>query len=86
MALERNREPAAQVGVKPVSGHELVHSVEELKMLVEQSTGGGVMMEEERDASRHLRPGRPGRAPGDDPRTEMIAVEADTPWKRSSPW
>jgi len=35
------------VGVEPASGHELVHSVEELKMLVTASTEVGVMESEE---------------------------------------
>jgi CBS domain containing-hemolysin-like protein len=35
------------VGVRPVAGHELVHSVEELKMIVTASTEGGVVEEEE---------------------------------------
>ncbi len=35
------------VGVKPASGHELVHSVEELKMLVTASAEGGVVKDEE---------------------------------------
>lgn len=35
------------VGVKPASGHELVHSVEELKMLVTASTEWGVVETEE---------------------------------------
>jgi CBS domain containing-hemolysin-like protein len=35
------------IGVQPTSGHGLVHSVEEIKMLVDASTEGGVMQEEE---------------------------------------
>ena len=35
------------VGVEPASGHELVHSVEELKMLVTASAESGVMEDEE---------------------------------------
>jgi CBS domain containing-hemolysin-like protein len=35
------------VGVEPAAGHELVHSVEELKMLVTASTEGGVVESEE---------------------------------------
>jgi CBS domain containing-hemolysin-like protein len=68
------------VGVKPASGHELVHSVEELKMLVDQSAEGGVMMVEESEMLHAI------FDLGDlvvrqvmIPRTEMIAVEADTP-------
>jgi len=68
------------VGVKPASGHELVHSVQELKMLVDQSAEGGVMMAEESEMLHAI------FDLGDlvvrqvmIPRTEMIAVEADTP-------
>jgi CBS domain containing-hemolysin-like protein len=66
------------VGVKPASGHQLVHSVEELKMLVDQSAEGGVMMVEESEMLHAI------FDLGDlvvrqvmIPRTEMIAVEAD---------
>lgn len=68
------------VGVVPASGHHLVHSVEELKMLVDASTQGGTV---EVDESEML------HAVFDFgdlvvrqvmiPRTEMVAVEADTP-------
>ncbi len=37
------------VGVEPASGHELVHSVEELKMIVSASAEGGVVEDEERE-------------------------------------
>jgi len=68
------------VGVKPASGHELVHSVEELKMLVTASTEGGVVEAQESEmlhaifdleelVVRQVMI----------PRTEMVAVEADTP-------
>ncbi|MBL7163058.1 MAG: HlyC/CorC family transporter [Anaerolineales bacterium] len=36
-------------GVQPASGHELVHSVEELKMIVTASAEGGVVEDEERE-------------------------------------
>lgn len=68
------------VGVQPASGHQLVHSVEELKMIVAASTEGGTV---EVDESEML------HAIFDlsaltvrqvlVPRTEMIAVEADEP-------
>ena len=68
------------IGVQPASGHQLVHSVEELKMIVSASAEGGVMHAEERemlDAVFDF---------GDlvvrqvtVPRTEVVAVEADTP-------
>ena len=68
------------IGIQPVSGHQLVHSIEELKMLVTASTQGGVVEEEEREMLhavfdlggmivRHVMI----------PRTEIIAAEADTP-------
>lgn len=67
------------VGVEPASGHELVHSVEELKMLVTASAEGGVVEVEESEMlhaifdlsvllTRQVMV----------PRTEVIAVEADT--------
>ena len=37
------------LGVQPASGHELVHSVEELKMIVTASAEGGVVEDEERE-------------------------------------
>lgn len=68
------------VGVKPVSGHQLLHSVEELKMLVTASAQGGVVEEDEGEmvhaifdlAELMVRQVMI-------PRTEMVAVEADTP-------
>ncbi|MBK5108656.1 MAG: HlyC/CorC family transporter [Anaerolineales bacterium] len=68
------------VGVKPASGHELVHSVEELKMLVTASTKEGVVAEQESELLHAIFDF------GDllvrqvmIPRTEIIAVEADLP-------
>ncbi len=68
------------VGVQPASGHQLLHSVEELKMLVTASAQGGVVKEDEGEmlhaifdmADLMVRQVMI-------PRTEMIAVEADTP-------
>jgi CBS domain containing-hemolysin-like protein len=68
------------VGVKPASGHELVHSVEELRMIVTASTEGGAV---EADESEMLQAVFDFR----DmivrqvmvPRTEIVAVEADMP-------
>lgn len=66
------------LGFKPTSEHTLVHSVQELKMLIEASEKSGVLEEEERDMIHAV------FAFGDltarevmVPRTEMIAVEAD---------
>ena len=68
------------IGVKPASGHELVHSVEELKMLVTASSEGGVVEPQEREMLHavfdfgELLVGQVMI-----PRTEIIAVEADIP-------
>ena len=68
------------VGVKPASGHELVHSVAELKMLVTASAESGEVEADERDMLHAI------FDLGDllvrqvmIPRTEIQAVEADTP-------
>lgn len=66
-------------GVQPASGHQLAHSVEELKMLVTASAEGDVIEEDESEMLhavfdfselmvRHVMV----------PRTEVIAVQADT--------
>jgi putative hemolysin len=67
-------------GVHPATGHELVHSVEELKMLVTASTEGGVVAEQESELLHAI------FEFGDllvrqvmIPRTEITAVEADLP-------
>lgn len=68
------------IGVKPATGHELVHSVEELKMLVTASTEGGVVEPQEREMLHavfdfgELLVGQVMI-----PRTEIVAVEADIP-------
>jgi putative hemolysin len=66
------------LGVAPASGHELVHSVEELKMLVSASAVGGVVEDEEEEILHAVFDF------GDTlvrqvmiPRTEMIAVPAE---------
>lgn len=68
------------IGVRPASGHELVHSVAELKMLVTASTEGGVVEPHESELLHAV------FEFGDllvrqvmIPRTEIIAVEADLP-------
>jgi CBS domain containing-hemolysin-like protein len=68
------------VGVQPASGHQLVHSVEELKMLVTASAEGGVVEAEESEMLHAI------FNLGDllvrqvmVPRTEIVAVEADVP-------
>ena len=68
------------LGVKPASGHELVHSVEELKMLVTASAESGVVEREEKEMLHAI-------FDFSDllvrqvmvPRTEVTAVEADLP-------
>jgi CBS domain containing-hemolysin-like protein len=67
-------------GVQPASGHELAHSVEELKMLVTASAQGGVVEQDESVMLHAI------FDLGDllvrqmmIPRTEMVGVEADTP-------
>ena len=66
------------IGIQPATGHQLVHSVEELKMLVTASTEGGVVEEEEREMLHAVFDF------GDllvrqvmIPRTEIVAVEAE---------
>jgi CBS domain containing-hemolysin-like protein len=68
------------IGVKPATGHELAHSVEELKMLVTASAKGGVVEVEESQMLHAI------FDMGDllvrqvmIPRTEIVAIEADTP-------
>jgi CBS domain containing-hemolysin-like protein len=68
------------VGLKPPSGHSLVHSEEELKMLVTASQEAGVLEEEEEQmlhrvfAFSDLTAGQVMV-----PRTEMVALAIDTP-------
>jgi CBS domain containing-hemolysin-like protein len=67
------------VGIKPASGHQLVHSVEELKMIVSASADEGVVEKDERemlDAIFDLGELQVGQVMV--PRTEILAVEADT--------
>ncbi len=68
------------VGMEPASGHQLVHSVEELKMLVTESAEGGAVARQESELLHAIFDF------GDllvrqvmIPRTEIIAVEADLP-------
>jgi CBS domain containing-hemolysin-like protein len=68
------------IGIQPASGHEQVHSVEELKMLVTASTEGGVVEAQESEmlhAIFELEELLVRQVMI--PRTEMVAVEADTP-------
>ncbi len=68
------------VGVQPASGHQLVHSVEELKMIVAASTEGGtVQMDESEMLHAIFDLSALSVRQVLVPRTEMIAVEADVP-------
>lgn len=74
------------VGVQPASGHELVHSVEELKMLVTASTEEGIVEPHESEMLHAV------FEFGDllvrqvmIPRTEIVAVEADLPLEEIIP-
>lgn len=67
------------VGVQPVSGHQLLHSVEELKMLVDASTEGGVVQEAESEMLHAVFDfGEMIVRQVMVPRTEVTAVEANT--------
>lgn len=67
------------VGVEPASGHELVHSIEELKMIVTASAEGGVVEAEESEILHAVFDiGNLVVRQIMIPRTEIIAVEADT--------
>jgi CBS domain containing-hemolysin-like protein len=66
------------VGVNPASGHELVHSVEELKMLVTASAEGGVVENEESEILHAVFDfGELLVRQVMIPRTEIMAFEAD---------
>jgi len=66
------------VGVQPASGHELVHSVEELRMIVSASAEGGAVEVEESEMLHAVFDFREMVVRQVMvPRTEIIAVEAD---------
>lgn len=68
------------VGVRPASGHELVHSVEELKMLVAASAESGVVAQQEREMLHAVFDFRELLVRQVMiPRTEILAIEADVP-------
>jgi putative hemolysin len=68
------------IKVHPASGHQLVHSVEELKMLVTASTEGGVVQAEESEMLHAVFDFRSLLVRQVMiPRTEIVAVEADMP-------
>lgn len=68
------------VGVRPATGHELVHSVEELKMLVAASAESGVVAQQEREMLHAVFDFRELLVRQVMiPRTEILAIEADVP-------
>ncbi len=68
------------LGVPPVPGHEQVHSVEELRMLVNASAEGGVVQAEESEMLNAIFDlGELLVRQVMIPRTEIVAVEADEP-------
>jgi len=68
------------VGIQPASGHQLVHSVEELKMIVSASADEGVVQADERELLNAVFDfGELVVRQVMVPRTEVIGVEADTP-------
>jgi len=68
------------IGIQPATGHALVHSVEELKMLVSASAEGGVVEAEESKMVHNVFDfGGMVVRQVMIPRTEVVAVEADMP-------
>jgi putative hemolysin len=69
------------VGMAPDGGHHLVHSVEELRMIVEQSSAAGFLEREENEiAQRALSLGELSVRDVMIPRTEMSTVPALVAW------
>jgi CBS domain containing-hemolysin-like protein len=66
------------LGIQPASGHEQVHSVQELKMLIEASHEEGVLEEQEEQMLKAVFDMRASRALHVMvPRTEMVCIPAD---------
>jgi CBS domain containing-hemolysin-like protein len=66
------------MGVHPATGHELVHSIKELKMLIEASREEGVLEEEEQQMLQAVFDLRGNRALHVMvPRTEMVCIASD---------
>lgn len=66
------------IGIRPASGHERVHSIQELRMLIESSQEEGVLEEEEERMLKSIFDLRAMRAEQVMvPRTEMTCVPAD---------
>ncbi len=68
------------IGVRPAQGHQLVHSVEELKILIRSSAESGVLAHDEDDIMEAVFDMGETRARQlMVPRTEIVAFQADTP-------
>jgi CBS domain containing-hemolysin-like protein len=68
------------IGMGAASGHQMVHSVQELKMLVEASEESGVLEDTERDMIHAVFDfGESTAREVMVPRTEMTAIDADAP-------
>jgi CBS domain containing-hemolysin-like protein len=68
------------IGFEPATGHQLVHSVEELKLLVDASQESGVLEDEEKEMLHAVFDfGDMLARQVMVPRTEMICVDADAP-------
>ena len=68
------------MGVQPASGHQLVHTVEELKILVRSSAESGLLMDGEDDIVEAVfEMGETRARQLMVPRTEIVAFQADTP-------
>ncbi|OQY94228.1 MAG: hypothetical protein B6D39_01745 [Anaerolineae bacterium UTCFX2] len=68
------------LGIQPASGHQLVHSVEELRMLVSASADQGVVRADEREMLNAVFDfGELMVRQVLMPRTEVVGVQADTP-------
>jgi CBS domain containing-hemolysin-like protein len=66
------------IGVRPAEGHELVHSVEELKMIVADSAEGGVVADSEQEMLHAVFDFRETLVRQImSPRTEVVSVAAD---------
>ncbi len=68
------------IGIQPASGHELVHSVEELKILIRSSAEGGVLAGGEDDIVEAVfEMGETRARQLMVPRTEIVAFQIDSP-------
>ncbi len=68
------------IGVRPASGHELVHSVEELKILVRSSAASGLLVGGEDDIVEAVfEMGETRARQLMVPRTEIVAFQVDSP-------